>query len=924
MAEKTLFLLDGYALIYRAYFAFINNPRINSSGLNTSAMFGFTNLLLDVIKKHKPSHIAVVFDPQEEASSRNGYFEAYKANRQEMPEDLRKSIPYVAQIIDAFRIPLIVEEGYEADDVIGTLAKQAEKRGFTTYMMTSDKDYGQLVTAHTFWYKPGRMGSPDEVLGVNEVCKKFEVAHPEQVIDLLGLMGDSSDNIPGIPGVGPKTAVKLLKEFKTVENLIENADKLEGKIAEKVKTNTKLALVSKQLATIITDVPVTLDEEALILEEPNYEKLNSLFTELEFKSLMSRIPALSQTAQNNGSQSNVQMVLFGDNEDASPSGLNNIQTIRHQYFFVNDVNWRKDLCELLLKQTDVCIDIETTSLDPMNTEIVGLSFSFKPYQAFYIPLPNQFEEAASILQSFASVFTHSAMTKIGQNIKYDMAVLMRYGINLEGPLFDTMLAHYIIQPDMRHNLDTLAETYLRYTPITFESLVGPKGKNQLTVRDIPQEKVAEYCNEDADVTLQLKTQLKPLLIESKTLDVFEKIEMPLVSVLCRMEYEGVSVDSHFLTMYGQELEKDALALEKQIHKLAGEPFNIASPKQLGEILFDKLKIDPKAKKTKTGQYATGEDILSKLSEHEIVQDILEYREIAKLKSTYIDALPLLVNPTTGRIHTSFMQAVTVTGRLSSQNPNLQNIPIRTERGRKIRQAFVPRSKDFKLLSADYSQIELRLMAEMSEDAFMIDAFKQNKDIHTATAAKVYNIPENEVTKEMRGKAKSVNFGIIYGQSAFGLAENLGISRTEAKTIIDQYFQKFPGVRDFMDRQIAFAKNHGYVETLMGRKRKLNDIHSANFTVRGFAERNAINMPLQGSAADMIKLAMIRIDEQFQKQRLKSAMILQVHDELIFDVYQPEMEKVKEIVRTFMQNALPMKHVPIIVEIGVGDNWLEAH
>lgn len=925
MEEKKLFLLDGYALIYRAYFAFINNPRVNSSGLNTSAMFGFTNLLLDVIKKHKPTHIAVVFDPQEEASSRNGYFEAYKANRQEMPEDLRKSIPYIARIIDAFRIPLIVVEGYEADDVIGTLAKQAEKKGFTTYMMTSDKDYGQLVTNHTFWYKPGRMGSPDEVLGVKEVCKKFEVTEPKQVIDLLGLMGDSSDNIPGIPGIGPKTAIKLLEKFSTVENLIENAHTLDGKLAEKVKAHAELAMMSKQLATIITDVPVQFNEKELELEDPEIGKLAELFAELEFKSVMNRIPTFNNMPPKpTSSTNNAQMALFDEENEPQKNSFHNIHTTIHQYFIVEDENWRKELCEMLLAEKEICIDTETTSLDPMNAEIVGISFCTKPHQAYYIPLSNQFTDAMKVLQEFSPVFNHPHITKVGQNLKYDMRVLLRYGISLQGPLFDTMLAHYVIQPEMRHHLDALAETYLRYSPIPIESLIGPKSKNQLTLRDISVEKVAEYCNEETDITLQLKAQLLPLLNESKTQNIFEQIEMPLIPVLCQMEHEGVCIDTTFLNDYGKELEQESSILEKHIHELAGETFNIASPKQLGEILFDKLKIDPKAKKTKTGQYATGEEVLNKFSRHKIVEKILEFREIAKLKSTYVDALPLLVNPNTGRIHTSFMQAVTVTGRLSSQNPNLQNIPIRTERGKKIRKAFVPRSANQVLLSADYSQIELRLVAEMSGDKFMIEAFQQNKDIHTATAARVYNINESEVSKEMRNKAKSVNFGIIYGQSAFGLAESLGISRTEAKNIIDQYFEQFPGVKAYMDKQIEFARKHGYVETLLGRKRKLKDIHSANFTVRGFAERNAINMPLQGTAADMIKIAMIRIDQRLRQHKLKSVMILQVHDELIFDAHTNELDVLKDLVKNSMQDALPMKHVPILAEVGSGQNWLEAH
>jgi DNA polymerase-1 len=925
--EKKLFLLDGYALVYRAYFAFINNPRVNSAGLNTSAMFGFTNLILDVIKKHKPTHLAVVFDPQEEASERNGIYEGYKAHRQEMPEDLQKSLPYIARIVDAFRIPLIIKEGYEADDVIGTLAKKAEEKGYKTYMMTSDKDYGQLVTENTFWYKPGRMGSPDEVLGIKEVCKKFDVDSPAQVIELLGLMGDAADNIPGIPGVGEKTAIKLLKEFGTVENLLKNTDSLKGKMKEKVEENADLALLSKQLATIITDVPVEFKEEELILEDPDKEKLKSLFAELEFRTLSEKI--LGESIAAGVKNKSAQMGLFdqGDQmeEEKEVEKFSTIENVKHQYFIVNDANWRKDLLNELLQQKEVCIDTETTSLDVMTAEIVGLSFCFKTHVAFYIPMPENESETRSILNEFQPFFENESIRKIGQNIKYDLAVLKKYGVECKGELFDTMLAHYMFQPEMRHNMDFLSETYLHYSPVPTEKLLGAKGKNQLTMRDVPVEHVAEYCNEDTDVTYQLKKAFAPMLKETHTVDVFEKIEMPLVPILCEMEMEGVTVDISFLNDYSNELQTQATALEKQVYEYAGETFNLSSPRQLGDILFDKLKLDPKAKKTKTGQYATGEEVLQKLAaSHPIIDCILEYREITKLKSTYADALPLLVNKQTGRVHTSYMQAVAVTGRLSSQNPNLQNIPVRTDRGKEIRKAFIARDAHHVLLSADYSQIELRLVAEMSGDKHMIDAFKQGKDIHTATAAKVYNISESEVTKEMRHKAKSVNFGIIYGQGAFGLAENLKISRTEAKEIIDHYFEEFPSIKTYMDTQINFAREHGYVQTLLGRKRWLKDIHSANFTVRGFAERNAINMPLQGTAADMIKLAMISIDKAMKNKKMKSKMILQVHDELIFDTHHSEVDEMKKLIVDCMQDALPLKQVPIVAEVGVGKNWLEAH
>jgi len=931
--EKKLFLLDGYALMYRAYFAFINNPRINSRGLNTSAMFGFTNMLIDVIKKHQPTHIAVVFDPQEESSDRNEVYEEYKAHRQEMPEDLQKSLPYIARIIDAFRIPLIIKEGYEADDVIGTLARQAEKKGFITYMMSSDKDYAQLVTEKTFWYKPGRMGSPDEILGIKEVCKKFDVESPHQVIDLLGLMGDSSDNIPGIPGVGEKTALKLLKEFGSVENLLANTDKLSGKLKEKVEEHAELARISKQLATIITDVPIELNEKELELEEPDKDKLRELFAELEFRTLSERILGESITGTVAKNMEAQQMGLFDtiheiDSTNNSTPAVQNFKVlndIKHQYFIVDDPYWQKDLADELVKQKEVCIDTETTSLDALQAELVGISFCFKAHQAFYVPLPESRDETLKILEIFRPFFEHSEIVKIGQNIKYDLMVLANYGIELHGPLFDTMLAHYVVHPEMRHGMDFLAETYLHYKPIATEELIGTKGKKQKSMRDIPVEQVAEYCNEDTDVTFQLKKIFAPQLKETKTEQVFEMVEMPLVPVLARMEREGVRIDADFLKEYSHELEKEAQSVEKKVYQKAGETFNLASPRQLGEVLFEKLKLDPKAKKTKTGQYATGEEVLLKLaSKHPIVHDILEYREITKLKSTYVDALPQLINPLTGRVHTSYMQAVAVTGRLSSQNPNLQNIPIRTERGKKIRKAFIARNKEYVLLSADYSQIELRLVAEMSEDKNMIEAFQQGKDIHTATAAKVYGVAESEVTKEMRHKAKSVNFGIIYGQGAFGLAENLGISRTEAKEIIDNYFVQFPGIKAYMENQIAFARKHGYVQTLLGRKRWLSDINSANQTVRGFAERNAINMPIQGTAADMIKLAMIKIDDAMRKHQSKSVMILQVHDELIFDVHLSELDWMKKKVVEIMQNALPLKHVPIVTEVGVGPNWLDAH
>lgn len=927
--EKKLFLLDGYALVYRAYFAFINNPRINSKGLNTSAMFGFTNLLYDVIRKQKPTHLAVVFDPQEESSDRTTVYEAYKANRQEMPEDLRKSLPYISRIIEGFNVPLLIVEGYEADDVIGTLARKAEAAGYKTYMMTSDKDYGQLVTDHTFWYRPGRLGNADEVLGVKEVCKKFDVETPLQVIDILGLMGDAVDNIPGIPGVGEKTAQKLIKEFGSVEGLLQNTDKLKGKLKEKVEENADMAVLSKQLATIILDVPIALDEKALQVEAPDKEKLKELFSELEFRTLSERILGESLAGTLKAVPSSQGSLFDQPDEAVVTSGdvevFKKLADIPHQYFVVEDKLWRKDLLNELLKQKEVCIDTETTSLDVLEARLVGFSFCYTPGQAYYIPVPDNEKETTAILQEFLPFFESDTIVKIGQNIKYDYSVLQNYDICMKGPFFDTMLAHYVVQPEQRHGMDYLSETYLHYKPIATEELIGPKGKKQKSMRDLPVEQVGEYCNEDTDVTFRLKQVLEPQVKETDTVKVLYDIELPLVPVLSGMEREGIRIDVDFLNNYSAGLEKELKDCEKRVYEQAGEEFNLSSPRQLGEVLFEKLKLDPKAKKTKTGQYATGEDVLKKLaSGHPVVHDILEYREISKLKSTYVDALPTMINAHTGRVHTSFMQAVAVTGRLSSQYPNLQNIPVRTARGKEIRKAFIPRNENYTLLSADYSQIELRIVAAMSKDPNMTEAFKEGRDIHTATAARVYGIEEKDVTKEMRYKAKSVNFGLIYGQGAFGLAENLGISRTEAKQLIDTYFEQYTSIKKYMDDQINKAREIGYVQTVTGRKRWLSDINSANFTVRGFAERNAINMPIQGTAADMIKLAMIRIEQAFKEHQFQSKMLLQVHDELVFDARKEEVEAVKKVILECMESALPLGEVPVVAEVGTGENWLEAH
>lgn len=962
--EKKLFLVDGFALIYRAYFAFIKNPRINSKGLNTSAMFGFTNLINDVIRKQKPTHFAVVFDPQEDSGEREVLYAEYKAHREEMPEDLRKSLPYIEKLVAAFNIPLLVVEGYEADDVVGTIAKQAEKKGFKTYMMTSDKDYGQLVSENIFWYKPGRLGNADEVLGIEEVCKKFDVENPDQVIDLLGLMGDSADNIPGIKGVGEKTAQKFIKEFGSVEGLLANTNKLTGKMKEKVEEGAEMARLSKILATIILDVPIEFDEEQLRVKEWNKPALKELFAELEFRTLSERLlgESLNQLVKSTGqgdlfsteavptgrqetttnslivkSQSTETVIR---EEDDYPSlhreqfvDLKKLTDAKHQYFTVKGKNWRKELLNELLKQTEVAVDTETTGLDPLVAEIVGLSFCFKKNQAFYIPMPfdlstntQDYKKVVAILEEFKPFFENEKIVKIGQNIKYDMQILKNYDCEIKGPIYDTMLAHYVFQPEQRHGMDYLSETFLHYTPISTIEIIGPKGKNQKNMRDIEVEKVAEYCNEDTDVTFQLKYIFEKQVKKVKTDEVFEKVEMPLVPILCEMERTGIRINEDFLTSYSIQLKENADKHEKAVYELAGEQFNLASPKQLGEVLFEKMKLDPKAKKTKTGQYATSEDVLIKLEDkHQIVKDILEFRELTKLKSTYVDALPLLVNKKTGRVHTTFQQAIAVTGRLSSINPNLQNIPVRTERGKEIRKAFIARDKDHVLVSADYSQIELRIVAAASGDETMCDAFRKGIDIHTATASKVFGVGEEEVTKEMRYKAKSVNFGIIYGQGAFGLAENLKISRTEAKELIDNYWKQYGSIKDYMDEQVNFAREHGYVQTFMGRKRWLSDINSANFTVRSFAERNAVNMPIQGSAADMIKLAMIRINVAMKKEKFKSKMVLQVHDELVFDALKMEVEALKPIILENMQAAMTLpNNVPVVAEVGTGDNWLEAH
>ena len=942
--DKRLFLLDAMALVYRAYYALIRNPRLTSKGRNTNAQFGFTNTLVELINKEKPSHLAVAFDTHA-PTERHTDFADYKANREEAPEDLLASLPDIKRIIEGFNLPVMEMDGFEADDVIGTLAKQAAEQGYEVYMVTPDKDYGQLVSDKIFIYKPPAFGNKEEILGPKEVCAKWNIKEVNQVIDILGLMGDAVDNIPGIPGVGEKTAAKLLAEYGTLESVLENAEKIKGALGEKVRAGKDLAVLSKKLATIITNVPVDFHEESFRIKEYNKEVLEEVFAELEFKTLGKRILGEAFNVYEGGetpANPSGQTDLFGNAVQKSASskvireevaeetssGLKaekNITNTSHTYQAVQTDEELAALMGKLMQASEICFDTETTGIDANNVELVGLSFAIQPTEAYYIPVSAVEEEAKQLLQKFASLFARENVLWIGQNIKYDLLVLKWYGVELKGKLFDTMLAHYVIEPEGRRSMDLLSAQYLGYEPVHIDELIGKKGKNQGTMRDVELEKIKDYAAEDADITLQLKQVFEPIVKAKEVERVFNEIENPLVKVLTDMEYEGVKIDTAFLNDYSVQLDKEAKESEQRVYEQAGLKFNLASPKQLGDVLFDHLKLDPKAKKTKTGQYATGEEVLLKLShQHKIVDDILAFRELTKLKSTYVDALPQMINPRTGRVHTSFNQAVAVTGRLSSNNPNLQNIPIRTERGREIRKAFVPRSDEFVLMSADYSQIELRIVAAISKDPNMVEAFKQHKDIHTATAAKVYNVAEADVTKEMRYKAKSVNFGIIYGQGAFGLAENLGISRTEAKEIIENYKKQFANVQQYMDDMMNFARENGYVQTLMGRKRWLRDINSGNAVVRGYAERNAINMPIQGTAADMIKLAMIKLQAEFKKQQFKSKMVLQVHDELVFDAHKDEIELIRPVVIECMQNAMSLGEVPVIAEVGTGLNWLEAH
>jgi DNA polymerase-1 len=931
MEGKKLFLLDAMALIYRAYFALARSPRINSKGKNTNAQFGFTNTLVELLKKEKPTHMAVVFDTKS-ATVRHDDYTDYKANRQEAPEDLTNAIPDIKQIIKGFNIPCIELDGYEADDLIGTLAKMAEKKGFTTYMVTPDKDYGQLVSEHIFMYKPAAFGQGPQVLGTKEICEKWNLKNVNQVIDLLGLMGDASDNIPGIKGVGEKTAAKLLDQYHTLEGVLEHANEIKGALGEKIRADVDNAILSKKLATIIINAPITFNEEALLIQEYNKPILEEVFETLEFKTLGARILGNTKpennlfTAQeaptpNIANNFDAQQMLF----DLLPKQMATIEQSNHDYQLIDESN-RDGFIEQLKAETVICFDTESTNIDANLAEIVGMSFSWKKNQAFYIPIPVDKNDAIQFLNCFSDIWNNPNTLWVGQNIKYDLLLLKWYGIEIKGKLFDTMLAHYVIEPEGKRNMDALSMKYLQYEPISIETLIGKKGKDQKTMREVPIALVKDYAAEDADVTLQLKSVFEPMLEEAGVKRVFNEIENPLVHVLKDMEFEGIQIDHAFLEQYASELEQDIKITEDKVFELAGKTFNLASPKQLGEVLFEELKLDEKAKKTKTGQYATGEEILEKLrNKHEIVDYIMTFRELSKLKSTYVDALPTMTNPKTNRIHTSYNQAVAVTGRLSSINPNLQNIPIKTEKGRAIRKAFIPKDHNHVLLSADYSQIELRIFAALSGDENMIEAFKQRKDIHTSTAAKVYNISEEEVTSTMRRNAKAVNFGIIYGQQAFGLAENLGISRTEAKTIIDNYYEQYQGVKRYMSQMKQDALELGYASTIHGRKRWLPDLKSGNAVVRGFAERNAINMPIQGTAADMIKLAMIEIHQQIKSQNLKSKMLLQVHDELVFEAPLDEVEQLKSIVINGMQNAMQLPNgVPVIVACGIGNNWLEAH
>ena len=925
--QKQLYLLDAYALIFRAYYAFIRNPRINSKGMNTSAIFGFVNSLEDILNNNKPSHIAVVFDPPG-PNFRHEMYPEYKANRDATPEDIKLAVPYIKKIIEAFNIRVVEVPGYEADDVIGTLAKKAETKGFDVYMVTPDKDFTQLVSEHIFMLKPAKGGNKPEVWKTEEVQEQFLVEKPIQVIDILALWGDSADNIPGAPGIGEKTSKKLIKEFGSIENLFKNIDALKGKQKENIENNMDLIRLSKELATIDQNVEVSVnDYDEFKRKGVNLEKLTAIFNELEFRTLMQRLRARYEKGTE--VKEAVQISLFGDDfgevaQGNTYSGLADISSVDHNYKLLDTRALRKEFIAKLKQQDAFCFDTETTGLNVLKDEIVGLAFSFKAHEAYYVPVPSNFEKAKLIIEEFSEIFLDENIKKIGQNIKYDLHILLNYDIEVRGRLFDTMIAHYLIEPDQRHNLNFLSEIYLNYRPVEIETLIGKKGKAQKNMRDVPLEEIKEYAAEDADLTWQLKEILEKKLSDKKLNDLADNLEMPLIPVLVKLERAGVKLDTKALSHFSGILSNEIYNIENEIYDLAGVEFNISSPKQLGGILFDRLKISDGAKKTKTKQYSTGEEVLVKLRDkHEIVPKVLEFRSLKKLLSTYVEALPKLINEQTGRLHTSFNQAVAATGRLSSTNPNLQNIPIREERGREIRKAFIPTGSDYVMLSADYSQIELRLMAHLSGDPAMIEAFRRNEDIHTATAAKIYNAAIQDVTREMRGRAKTANFGIIYGISAYGLSQRLEISRSDAHELIEGYFKTYPGVKEYMNKTIAIARDKGYVETIMGRRRNISDINSRNGMIRGMAERNAINAPIQGSAADIIKLAMIRVYDFMKKKDFKSKMILQVHDELVFDVYKPELEEIKERVIQEMEQVISLD-VPLKADYGVGDNWLEAH
>ena len=937
--QKRLFLLDAYALIFRGYYAFIKNPRINSKGMDTSAIMGFTNSLLDVIKRERPDHLAVCFDKGGSAT-RTEMFTDYKANRDETPEAIRVAVPYIQQILEAMHIPVVVKEGYEADDIIGTLAKQAEKEDYQVFMVTPDKDFAQLVSENIFMYRPARMGNGIEIWGIPEVQEKFEVERPEQVIDYLGMMGDAVDNIPGLPGVGDKTAKKFIKAYGSMEGLLEHTDELKGKLKEKIEANKDLGVLSKQLATILLDVPVQFNAKDYELSQPDAQAVSALFEELEFRRMAENFkkifspaeeePTQAETAPKKTSpQQGQQFDLFsppgsGTVSDQTSSERQNLDNKKHWYQTVDSPVSRELLLKNLLQQKSVCFDTETTSLDALQAELVGIAFSWEKSKGYYLVLPEDRTETLVILEPFKAFFEHTEIEKIGHNLKYDLKVLKNYELNVNAPLFDTMIAHYLVNPDMRHNMDVLAETYLDYSPQSITELIGKKGVNQGSMRDVAVEKQTEYAVEDADITFQLKDYFEKEMLAAQTMDLYKKVELPLVKVLTAMECEGINLDVPFLEELSKNLTVDIQKLEKTIFDAAGETFNLASPKQLGPILFDKLKLVDKPKKTKTGQYSTAEDVLSYLAkEHPIVSDILDWRSLKKLQNTYVDALPKEINPETGRVHTIYNQAVAATGRLSSNNPNLQNIPIRTARGQQVRKAFVPRDDQHVLMAADYSQIELRIIAALSKDEGMLAAFLNNEDIHQATAAKVFNVPLEEVTRTQRGNAKTVNFGIIYGVSAFGLSQQTDLNRTEAKELIDTYYATYPKLRNYIQEQVDFARDNGYVTTVLGRRRYLKDINSQNAVVRGAAERNAVNAPIQGSAADIIKLAMIAIQSKLESENWKAKMLLQVHDELVFDVPKEEVEALQKMVKNEMENAFSLD-VPLVVDMGIGTNWLEAH